>query len=514
MNRRKFLKAIGLCAVALTIGDRVLAAPKNDRPNVLFIAIDDMNDWMGCLGGHPQVKTPFIDDLAKRGVLFTNAHCAAPLCNPSRAAVFSGRQPFNTGVYDNSSSLDSMKSELVLLPQAFQRNGYRTYGTGKLLHKGSKGLWDEEFFTEQRWSPFEGDQVKYTKAELPSKKTDNPRHVIEFGADGRKIVLPLNRMPSDRRPETTDGESFDWGPLDVRDDQMGDGQITDWAIDRLASHRKQNDASPFFLAVGYYRPHIPLFAPSQYFKGYPEEKIILPPIREDDLDDVSETAKKWAIEAVTAGSHATVLENDQHKAAVAAYLACVTFIDAQVGRLLKALGKSGCADNTVIVLWGDHGWHLGEKQHWGKWTGWERSTRVPLILAVGDDVHRMGNKVTHPTKLPKPFARNQECSAPVTLIDMYPTLMDICNIDEVTGLDGQSLAGLLADPSQPSDRIVVTTFGKGNYSLRGNRYRYIRYADGSEELYDHKRDPNEWKNRADDPELARVKRAMKRKLPS
>ena len=502
MNRRTFLKqVVSTAAIGIGAAPLLQAANKTRRPNVLFIAIDDLNDWVGCLGGHPQVKTPFIDALARRGVLFTNAHCASPLCNPSRAAVFSGRQPFHTDIYDNSRNLRKMHPELELLPQVFKRAGYRTYGTGKLLHKGSKGLWDQEFFPEQRWSPFEKDQVKYTKDELPSKGTENPRHVIRFGADGREIVLPLNRMPSDRRPETTDGESFDWGPFDIDDSQMGDGRITDWAIDRLASHRKQNDHSPFFLAVGYYRPHIPLFAPSRYFKDYPEEKTLLPAILEDDLADLPKTAKRWVKEAGTAGSHATVVKYGQHKAAVAAYLACITFIDAQIGRLIKVLSKTGQADNTVIVLWGDHGWHLGEKQHWGKWTGWERSTRVPLIFAAGS------------TATTDPIMLNGQYSAPVSLIDIYPTLVDICKLPSVADLAGQSLVSLLHNPSQPSDRVVVTTFGEGNYSLRSSRYRYIRYADGSEELYDHKHDPNEWKNLATDPELARIKRAMKRKLP-
>jgi arylsulfatase A-like enzyme len=500
LNRRKFLAAVGLGAAAVTIGGYVAAAERIKRPNVLFIAIDDLNDWVGCLDGHPQVKTPHIDALAKRGVLFTNAHCAAPLCNPSRAAIFSGRQPFSTGIYDNGSSLGKMKSRLTLLPQAFKSAGYQTYGTGKLLHRGSKGLWDKEFFPEQRWSPFEKDQVDYTKDELPTKGTDNPRHVIKFGSDGCEIVLPLNRMPSDRRPNTIDGESFDWGPFDIEDGQMGDGKITDWSIERLSEYRQRSDEAPFFMAVGYYRPHIPLYAPSQYFKNYPEEKTLLPPILDDDLDDLPETAKRWVAQAGTAGSDATVQKYGQHKAAVAAYLACVTFIDAQVGRLLKGLEKHGQADNTVIVLWGDHGWHLGEKQHWGKWTGWERSTRVPLIFAAGSDVT-------------DPIVPDSQCAAPASLIDMYPTLMDICNIDAVDGLDGQSLVSFLGNPSQPSDRVVVTTFGEGNYSLRGNRYRYIRYADGAEELYDHKHDPNEWKNLAEDPKLVKIKRAMKSKLP-
>ncbi|MFC1764937.1 sulfatase [Planctomycetota bacterium] len=499
MNR--FLILLGVGAMALTMGEYAGAADRNKRPNVLFIAMDDMNDWVGCLGGHPQAKTPHIDALAKQGILFTNAHCAAPLCNPSRAAVFSGRQPFNTGIYNNGSSLKDVRSEVTLMPQAFKAAGYQTYGTGKLLHKGSKGLWDREFFPEQRWSPFSKDQVKYTEEELPSKGTSSPRHVIKSGPNGRETILPLNRMPSDRRPNKVDGESFDWGPFDIADSQMGDGQITDWANDCLREHRERSDDSPFFLAVGYYRPHIPLFAPSRYFMDYPEEKTILPPILENDRADLPETAKRWVSEAGTAGSHATVLKYGQHKAGVAAYLACVTFVDAQIGRLLETLHTTGQAANTIIVLWSDHGWHLGEKQHWGKWTGWERSTRVPLIFAMD------------PTKQTNLVVPNRRCSAPVSLIDMYPTLVEMCALPAVASLDGRSLVSLLKDPAQSTDRVVVTTFGEGNYSLRSARYRYIRYADGSEELYDHKNDPNEWINLANNPELAHIKRGMKQQLP-
>jgi len=389
-----------------------------------------------------------------------------------------------------------------MMPQAFKAAGYRTYGTGKLLHSSSRGLWDEEFFPKQRWSPFVKDQVLYTEKELPTKGTSNPRHVIKSGPNGREYVLPLNRMPSDRRPNLIDGESFDWGAFDIEDGQMGDGQITDWVCDRLSQYRKSNASNPFFLAVGYYRPHIPLYAPSRYFKNYPEEETVLPPILKNDRADLPETAKLWVEEAGTAGKHATVLKYEQHKAAVAAYLACITFIDTQVGRLIEALNDTGQADNTIVVLWSDHGWHLGEKQHWGKWTGWERSTRVPLIFAAGR------------ATTAKQVVPNRQCSAPVSLIDMYPTLVEMCNLPKVAGLDGQSLVGLLNDPSQSTGRVVVTTFGEGNYSLRNTRYRYIRYADGSEELYDHKNDPNEWKNRAEDPQLAHVKNAMKQELPS
>src|SRR3954467_15196983 len=243
--------------VALVVPGLATAA---DRPNILLIAIDDLNDWVGCLKGHPQAKTPNIDRLARRGVLLAHAQCAAPLCNPSRAAVFSGRQPFETGVFANDeSNIRTKRPDLVLIPQHFKNAGYRTFGTGKLLHQTSRGLFDEEFFPDLRWGPLDAKQVEYTEDELPSKGTTNPRHVTQF--HGQPIVLPLNRMPSDRAPQSRSGESFDWGPFEADDSDMGDGQIAVWAAERLArSHDK-----PFFIGVGFYRPHIPLFAPQKYF---------------------------------------------------------------------------------------------------------------------------------------------------------------------------------------------------------------------------------------------------------
>ena len=461
------------------------ADAETSHPNVLFIAIDDLNDWIGCLGGHPQIKTPNMDRLAKRGVLFANAHCAAPACNPSRAAVFSGRMPYHTGVWSNSSPrLPQHRPDLMLLPTAFRKAGYVTLGTGKLLHSGGANriLFDEHFNPEQRWSPFDREQVKYTEDELTSKGTDNPRHVIRIpGKD--PIVLPLNRMPSDRNPTRNDGESFDWGPFDVPDSAMGDAQITDWAI----GHIKDGFDKPFFLGVGFYRPHIPLWVPRSYFEPYPIQHVKLPPIKDDDLDDLSEVAKRWAIEPITAGSHATVVRHKQWQAAVAAYLACISFVDFHVGRLLDALDASPYADNTVIVLWSDHGWHLGEKQHWGKWTGWERSTRVPLIIVPPKN--RGG-------EFAKPGA---QCPEPVSLIDLYPTLTELCDVPAPARLDGQSLVPLLCDPARKTARAAVTVFDPGNITLRTDRWRYIRYSDGSEELYDHQVDPNEWNNLAKDP---------------
>ena len=461
------------------------------RPNVLFIAIDDLNDWVGCLGGHPQALTPNIDRLAARGVLFTNAHCASPACNPSRAAVFSGRQPGVTGVWSNQSgSLDKVYPDRRMLSTAFSEAGYATFGTGKLLHSGGKDSFDEYYAVDQRWSPLGKRAVRYSSEELPSKGTDNPVHLTK-DSRGREVRLPLNRMPSDRRPNRVDGESFDWGPFDVPDSDFGDTKITDWAIKQLEKPRDK----PLLLGVGYYRPHIPLWAPERFFARFKESPAELPSILSNDLDDLSDTGKQWATEAVTAGSHETVVRHQEWRAAVEAYLACVTYIDEEVGRLLDGLDRSPIGEDTIICLWSDHGWHLGEKQHWGKWTGWERSTRVVMMMVP-------------PANRRNRFAKDARCDQPVSLLDLYPTLTELCEIDPKTELDGTSLVNLLEDPKLKTGRTVVTSFDRGNASARDTRWRYIRYADGSEELYDRETDPHEWHNVASQSRNEEVKRRL------
>jgi arylsulfatase A-like enzyme len=331
--------------------------------------------------------------------------------------------------------------------------------------------------------PISREQSDYTKQDLPTKGSNNPRHVVT-DSTGREVILPLNRMPSDRAPRSKAGESFDWGPWDVPDSDFGDTRITDWAIGKL----KEKSDNPLFLALGYYRPHIPLWAPKRFFERFKENPGKLPSIREDDLGDLGETGKKWALEPVTGGSHASVLKHNQWAKAVEAYLACTTYVDHEIGRLLDELDRSPYKDNTIIMLWSDHGWHLGEKEHWGKWTGWERSTKVPLIIAP-------------PIRLAKDFAKaGSRCDQPVGLIDLFPTLTDLCGIKAPAGLDGESLVPLLRDPSKLTNRKLLTTFNPENISVRSDRWRYIRYADGSEELYDHKTDPNEWDNLAGNPD--------------
>ncbi|QDV62402.1 sulfatase-like hydrolase/transferase [Crateriforma conspicua] len=472
------------------------AAAQPQHPNVLFIAVDDLNDWVGCLSGHPDTVTPNIDRLAGRGMLFTNAHCAAPACNPSRASIFSGRMPNVTGVWSNDSgSIQKVYPQARHLPTAFEEAGYRTAAVGKLYHTRGKEQFQQYQVESQRWSPFPAGDVKYTQTELPTKGSDHPRHMLQDSM-GREVVLPINRMPSDRRPDDVAGESFDWGGFDLPDSDWGDTRATDWAIQRLT----ESETQPQFLCVGYYRPHIPLFAPERFFDRFATKHAALPPYRSDDLDDLSDTGRKWAIEAITAGLHSTVVKHDQWRVAVEAYLACVTYVDQEIGRLLDSVDTSPMADNTWIVLWSDHGWHLGEKDHWGKWTGWERSTRVPLIIVP-------------PKQSAAGFAAaGSTCDAPVGLIDLYPTLVELCGLEGPQILDGHSLVPLLKKPKDEFRDSVLTMFDQDNASVRDRRWRYIRYQDGSEELYDTQTDPNEWNNLADSDQHRDAKEAMNAQL--
>ncbi|WDI43756.1 sulfatase-like hydrolase/transferase [Bremerella sp. P1] len=498
----KFPCLILLAYLILLPTTATLAAAGEQRPNVLFIAIDDLNDWVGFLGGHPQALTPNMDRLAARGIVFTNAHCVSPACNPSRAAVFTGQMPWRTQVWSNKSpKLFDLHKNIPVLPDSFREAGYATFGTGKLMHSGdsaNKRLFEHSFATEQRWSPLTREQARYTKHELPSKGTKQPRHLVQFGE--QQIVLPLNGMPSDRNPDSTEGESFDWGPFDVPDSAMGDAQITSWAIEQLSSS-VQKQGPPFFMGVGYYRPHIPLFAPAKYFERFNDAPVKLPVVRRNDLDDLSSTAKRWALEPVTAGKHDTVIKHDQWHAAVKAYLASTTFVDAQIGRLVDALDAGEFGDNTLIVVWSDHGWHLGEKQHWGKWTGWERSTRVPLIIIP-------------PKRLSERFAKpGSRCAVPVSLLDIYPTLLELCDLKPSQELDGESLVPLLHRPDRNSDRVAYTSFNLGNISIRDRRWRLIRYADGHHELYDLEKDPHELTNLAGDIKYEKVIKQLEREIP-
>ncbi len=470
-----------------------------ERANVLWISVDDLNDWVGPLGGHPQTKTPHLDRLAERGVTFANAHCNVPICSPSRTSFMTGVQPFRSKVLTNGDALFDLEGRFKTLPEHLAGQGYRTLGAGKLFH-GSGGRYADLF---DRYGPDSGNQGgPFTKEELDTQK-QNPTHEVDRGDGGLKAVLPMNNMPDDRRNERSRNNSFDWGPVNVATAEMPDGMVADWAVDRLAEPAGDGSEQPFFLGVGFYRPHQPLFAPEKYFQPFPESEIRLPATSRSDLDDLSPYATKLARFPLTAGSHATVVRHDQWHAAVAGYLACVHFVDDLIGRVVDGLDASSHAENTWIIVFSDHGYHLGEKEHWGKFTTWQRSTRVPLIVV--------------PPKSAEGFRRGVRVDAAVSLVDLFPTVVDVCDLNAPAhALDGDSLRPFLdgsASRDQVEGRVAITTVGRGSYSIRSNRYRYVHYFDGSEELYDHATDPNEWNNLAEEAGLRPVRRTMKRHLP-
>jgi arylsulfatase A-like enzyme len=416
------------------------AGPGGRKPDVLFIAVDDLNDWVEGLGGHPQVKTPNLARLAAKAMTFGQAHAVSPVCNPSRAALLSGLRPWTTGLHDNKQLWFPVLKDVVTLPQHFRSHGYRTISLGKLFHRGKQSeereatLWDETRYP--KGSPKERDANKLGKGH------------------------------------------FDWGPVDLTDEQMPDHQLSTWAAKILA----QPPEKPLFLAVGFIKPHLPWYVPRKYFDLYPLDTLKLPVVKDGDLGDVP--ARGVAM-ARTDGDHQDVLRTNQWKIAVQAYLAAISFADAQIGRLLDALEASPRGKDTIVVLWGDHGFHLGEKEHWRKFTLWERGTRTPLyVLAPG--VTKGGSRTDRP----------------VDLMALYPTLTDLAGLPTPTHVQGASLRPLLADPAAAWERPAVVTRGRGNHAVLSEHWRYIRYEDGSEELYDHRADPNEWSNLLADPASA------------
>ncbi len=450
-----------LCLLALLFATSAAAA---EKPNVLFIAIDDLNDWVGVLGGHPQARTPNIDRLANRGVLFTHAYTAAPACNPSRAALMTGIAPYRSGVYLNSQDWRPALADADTLQQHFHDDGYWAAGSGKIYHGSFSGgtFWDEYW---------------------PS--TDKVRP-----ADPKPDGLPLNGI--------SDTGHFDWGPVNAPVEEMGDYKVAAWITSQL--ERKHD--KPFFLAFGVVKPHLPWYVPQKYFDQFPIESIELPTFNSDDLADVPAAGVRMA---KPEGDHKNVVDHNQWRQAVQGYLASILFADEMVGKVLDALDRSSYADNTIIVLWTDHGWHLGEKSHWRKFALWEEATRTPLMFVVPKGIA---------PGLEAGTQAGQRVDTPVSLLDIYPTLVELCGLKTNNALMGESLTPLLADAHAKWERPALTTHGRLNHALRTPLYRYIRYADGSEELYDHRKDPYEWKNLARDPAYKAVIEGLLPWLPS
>jgi arylsulfatase A-like enzyme len=474
------------------------ASSKQLKPNILFFFVDDMNDWAGALNTHPQTITPNMDKIAAQGVLFTNALCPAPLCTPSRASMFVGMRPDNTGVYCNAERLKNTTSGLLSLPVFFRNHGYQTINTGKTFTVGgdyATAAWDVQGPDLGVKGPQGG---PFTEEEY--SKAGKPEH---YRVDRLNVTRPLSGMVDLRTHNR--GGSFDWGPFDLPDNAFEDGVVSEWAAEQLRGMKPDPDL-PFFMSVGFYRPHQPLYAPRKYFDLFPPESIKLPETAVGDLEDTPEVAKYFSLIAATAGLHSWVTEADQWKEAVAAYLACVNFADTQVGKVLQALEEGGHTENTIIVLVGDNGYHLGEKEHWGKFTGWQESTRVPMMISIPEKL-RLGNPEN------KGFTPGTTAEFAASLIDIFPTLASLAELPPVEGMDGQNLAALLRDREQADSRISVSTFGRGNYVLARNDWRYIHYFDGSEELYNLEKDIEQFHNLIFDPSVLNVLETMRNNLP-
>ena len=492
---------IVLISANITIAVQPLSEmPKTtqQRPNVLFIVVDDMADWVTYMGGHPDVITPNIDALARRGFAFTEAHVASPVCGPSRAALFTGQHTTNNGVYTNRGVLSDHIPNLRTFLNHFMDAGYRVMGAGKLFHPGSKHEGNVVLGQFHDYGPGPGIVGgPFNSRELATRNM-SPVSIVDHGPGKLKAVLPMNGISTIDRPQNQ-YSTFDWGPVNVGDDEMPDGQVANWVVDKL--HKDYSE--PFFLAAGFYRPHQPFFVPQEYFDLFSRmEDIKLPDTISGDLHDVPYPGRNLATTAFTSGTHKTVSKYNQWREAVQGYLATNAFVDRQVGKLLEALRSSPYADNTLIVFWSDHGWHLGEKEHWGKLTAWRDSTRVPFII-----VPHSG----HDIQVPRGGAI---VDSPVSSLDIYPTLMQFASLPTPSSLDGESLIPTMEDPGKHGEnRRVVSTIGHGNFAVQSPRWRYIRYFDGSQELYDMRSDKHEWFNLAGDEQYQEIMLNLEKEIP-
>ena len=462
---------LGLCVSAV-------AKPAAERSNVLFIAIDDLNDWIGCFGGNPQVQTPHLDRFnASGGMVMFDAHSSSTVCGPSRSSLLTGKYPHTTGVYGNKNNLRKAEKtkDLLTLPQYFSAHGYHTLSRGKIFHKHSSGN-------------------KKNRDSLDHGQWAFDEWVHERGGvapEGKQF--PLNGLPPSKGDRSYHSIGFDWAPTVGNDETLMKDYITaTWAVEQFQTRVFDK---PFFMAVGFSKPHLPWYVPQKYFDMYPLDEIVLPKTIPDDLDDI---VNKYGKPVKPHGTWRRVERAGQHKQAVQAYLATITFVDECIGVLLDGLASSPYAENTIVMLWGDHGWHLGEKQKYGKTQLWQESCRVPLMV-----------------KVPGITPKRKRCVGVVNLIDMYPTLLELCGLPENSENEGRSFAELIHNPDMKWNSPTLTDYNYGGHRIYDGRYSYIVFTEqGTEELYDHQTDPMEWNNLAQEEEYAAVKARLKALIPT
>jgi iduronate 2-sulfatase len=461
MSRQQRLIRVGVVLVAgcaLVAGVSATMAQGSQKYNVLFIAADDLNTSLGCYGW-PVVKTPNIDRLAQSGVRFEHAYCQYPLCNPSRASLMTGLRPDTVKVHDNGTHFRNVIPDVVTLPQLFKNNGYFSARVGKIYHYGV---------------PF---QIGTSGLDDPPSwdKFVNPRGRDKDEED--KLVRYT--------PQIQLGAALSWLAADGSDDEQTDGKVAAEAI-RLIEENKDR---PFFIAAGFYRPHVPNIAPKKYFDLHPLDMIKLPYEPANHLANVPPLA-------LTVRPPNYDLESEKLRLFIRAYLSTVSFMDAQVGRLLETLDRLKLRDKTIIVFFGDNGWLLGQHGQWQKQSLFEESARVPLIISA-----------------PPAKGNGKAAARCVELLDMYPTLADLCGLPAPSRLEGASLRPLMNDPAAAWDRPAITQVrrqrgdkGVMGYHLATDRWRYTEWDDGRQgvQLYDHENDPNEYRNLADDPAQGRT----------
>ncbi|WP_168442115.1 sulfatase [Pontiella desulfatans] len=441
--------------------------------NVLMIAIDDMNNWVGCMGG--QATTPNIDRLAGQGRLFSNAYCVVPACNPSRVALLSGLRPETTGQFGNEGDFRQRPGGdgIVVLPQHFRNNGYEAVAAGKIFHKPRGGGNNPEPASDP--------------------KSWDAQYKGKTGTGGHANYLNEDGFAKWHGGKFTDylGKFGVWGPCPEPKEKTGDWMAADYIADYL----KQDHRKPFFAACGIFRPHEPLLAPKEYFDRFPLDEIELPNVPDDDFGDIPEVAhENFSTPFFLDG----VRPMGQWKKAVQAYLACMAFADDCVGHVLQALEESDYADNTIVVLWTDHGWQLGHKHRWEKFSLWKQGSNAPLIFASPDMAFK-----------------GKASDASVSFLDIYPTLVELCGLSKRPELEGNSLVPLLKNPSKDWNHpAIVTDTQRADRSVVYKHWNYIRYYNGDEELYDHSKDPDEFTNLANHPEYGAVKARLAAMLPT